>query len=197
MIALTFDAGGSNAGSERILETLSATGTPATFFFTGAWAREFPETARRIAARYPIGNHTQTHPDLTKLSDEQVRSELRQAAANILQVTDVDPHPYFRFPFGEVDTRVIRIVNGLCYVPFRWTTDSLAWQGTSGGQTADKVANRIITGARPGGIVLMHIGDNPKDRTSLDADALPRVIRELSAQGYTFVTLEEVLPATP
>ena len=197
VIALTFDAGGASDGGERILATLAAENVPATFFLTGNFVQQNPGLSRRIAAAYPVGNHTQTHPDLTTLSDAAVRSELDRARAAIIAATGQDPRPYFRFPFGEVDRRTITIVNDACYVPFRWTIDTLGWQGTSGGMSADKVYQRVVDRASAGGIVLMHIGSNPTDRTTLDADALPRIIAELRARGYVFVTLEAVLPAAP
>ena len=197
VIALTFDAGGAPDGGERILATLAAENVPATFFLTGNFVQQNPGLSRRIAAAYPVGNHTQTHPDLTTLSDAAVRSELDRARAAIIAATGQDPRPYFRFPFGEVDRRTITIVNDACYVPFRWTIDTLGWQGTSGGMSADKVYQRVVDRASAGGIVLMHIGSNPTDRTTLDADALPRIIAELRARGYVFVTLEAVLPAAP
>lgn len=197
VIALTFDGGASNDGTARILEILAETGTPATFFLTGDFVREYPDDSRRIAAGYPLGNHTQDHPDLTTLSDAEVRTQIRTAQASIKEATGVDPRPYFRFPFGEVDARTIRLVNDECYVPFRWTVDTLGWQGTSGGMSADKVTQRVLDAASPGGIVLMHLGNNPTDTTALDADALPEIISGLRARGYAFVTLEHVLPAAP
>lgn len=60
-------------------------------------------------------------------------------------------------------------MNGLGYVPVGWTVDSLGWQGTSGGQTADKVAGRVLGAAQPGMIVLMHLGANADDHTTPDA----------------------------
>ena len=114
-----------------------------------------------------------------------------------MAATGVDPRPYFRFPFGAVDARVIGLVNEQCMVPFRWTTDSLGWKGTSGGMNVDSVRARVVNGARPGGVVLFHVGANPNDGSTLDADALPGIIADLSAQGYRFVTLEHVLSAAP
>ena len=196
-MALTFDAGSGNAGVDKVMSTLQSTGTPATFFLTGAFVEKYPADARAIAAGHPIGNHTQTHPDLTTLSDDAVVGEIETARAAILQATGVDPRPYFRFPFGAVDARVISIVNQQCSVPFRWTTDSLGWKGTSGGMSVDSVRQRVVSGARAGGVVLFHVGSNPTDGSTLDADALPGIINDLKAQGYRFVTLEHVLPATP
>ncbi len=197
VIALTFDAGGNDAGVPAILDTLRDSGTPATFFLTGRWVEVYPGRARTIAARYPVGNHTMTHPDLTTLTDAGVRSEVDAARATILATTGQDPRPYFRFPYGAVTAHLIDVVNARCYVPFRWTVDSLGWKGTSGGMTVDAVHDRVLAAARPGAIVLMHVGANPTDGTTLDADALPAVIRDLRAAGYRFVTLEAALPQSP
>jgi peptidoglycan/xylan/chitin deacetylase (PgdA/CDA1 family) len=169
---------------------------PATFFLTGDFVHAFPTSARAIA-RYPIGNHTTTHPDLTLESTSRIRSEIRTAAAGIKGVTGQDPRPYFRFPFGAVDDRTISIVNSECYVPFRWTVDTLGWKGTSGGQSVSTVVDRVLDAARPGEIVLMHVGAHPKDGSTLDAHALPTVIDELRERGYSFVTLSAVIGPAP
>jgi peptidoglycan/xylan/chitin deacetylase (PgdA/CDA1 family) len=195
-VALTFDGGAGNEGVASILATLRSRGVPATFFLTGGFVRMFPSSARAIAV-YPIGNHTNTHPDLTTLSDAAVRVELRAAASSIRSVTGQDPHPYFRFPFGAVDARTIRIVNGECYAAFRWTVDTLGWKGTSDGQSVGSVVSRVVSAARPGEIVLMHVGAHPEDHSTLDADALPRVIDALRARGYSFVTLAALLGPEP
>jgi peptidoglycan/xylan/chitin deacetylase (PgdA/CDA1 family) len=163
---------------------------------TGDFVDAYPTSARAMA-RYPVGNHTYNHPDLTELTDSQVRTEIRSAATRIAAVTGQHPKPYFRFPFGARDSRTIRLVNGECYVPFRWTVDTLGWKGTSGGQSVATVVDRVLDAATPGEIVLMHVGANPDDGSTLDADALPQVISGLRSRGYSFVTLEAVLPATP
>ena len=59
--------------------------------------------------------------------------------------------------------------------------------------TAQGVCDRVIAGLQPGEIVLMHVGSNPDDGTTLDADALPEVIAMMRAAGYTFVTLDALL----
>ena len=68
--------------------------------------------------------------------------------------------------------------------------DSLGWEGTSGGQTVQTVTDRVLAAAQPGEIVLMHLGSNPDDGTTLDAAALPAIITGLRARGYSFVTLQ-------
>ncbi len=197
MVALTFDAGANANGVPSILATLAGREAPGTFFLTGAFVDAFPTASRTIAAAYPIGNHTQNHKDLTQLTTDGMNVEIRTGAASILRVTGVDPRPYFRFPYGAVNARTIATANAECYVPFRWTVDSWGWKGTAGGMSPDEVQRRVVGALRPGAIVLMHVGSNPDDGTTFDADALPRIIDEIRAQGYTLVTLEHVLPATP
>ena len=94
-------------------------------------------------------------------------------------------------------TRTISVVNSECYVPFRWTVDTLGWEGTSAGQSVASVVSRVVSAARPGEIVLMHVGAHPTDHSTLDADALPQVITALRARGYSFVTLSFVIGPTP
>ena len=193
VVALTFDAGANAAGLPSIESTLRAKGVPATFFLTGTWVRDFPAQANLIIQDgYLVGNHSMTHPDpgFTKLTDAQVTAEVRGAQQAILRSNGADARPLFRFPFGDVNSRVLGDVNSLGYVAVRWTVDSLGWQGTSGGQSVQSVINRVLAAAQPGEIVLMHLGSNPKDGTTLDAAALPAIIGGLQARGYSFVTLQ-------
>jgi peptidoglycan/xylan/chitin deacetylase (PgdA/CDA1 family) len=190
---LTFDGGASSTGVASILTTLAAKRAAATFFLTGDFVRDHPASARSISAAYPVGNHSDTHPDLTTLPSTRVVDEVRDGAAAIRAVTGRAPGPWFRFPYGARDSRTIGLVNDECYVAVRWTVDSLGWKGTSGGMTVASVRDRVLAAARPGMIVLMHVGANPDDGTTLDAAALPAIIDGLRARGYRFVTLQQAL----
>lgn len=191
VVALTFDAGGNGAGVASILSTLRSTGTPASFFFTGDWARAYPAQAADIARSYPVGNHSQSHPDLTTLSDAGVRAQIIAADTSIRATAGVDPRPWFRYPFGARNARTHAIVQCLGSGSVRWTVDTLGWQGTSGGQTAATVRNRVLANLQPGEIVLLHVGSHPSDGSTLDADALPSIIRDVEARGYRFVDLDD------
>ena len=196
-MALTFDGGANADGVPSIRATLARMKVRATFFLTGQFVESFPVKSRRLAARDVVGNHTMTHPDLTTLSDRQVRSEVRRAGDVIRSTTGEDPRRFFRFPFGARTDHAIDVVNDLCYVPFRWTVDSLGWKGTSGGQSVAMVVSRVVGAAQPGAIVLMHLGSNPDDGTTLDADALPQSVRKLRGLGYRLVRLSRVMAAAP
>lgn len=194
VVALTFDAGANDAGLQKILTTLSAKDVAGTFFLTGNWAEaNLSGVARIVAAGHRVANHSMTHPGFTGLTEDQINRQLL-AAEQVILAAGADPRPLFRFPFGERDTRTIAAVNALGYVAVRWTVDTLGWKGTSGGVTPQAVADRTLAALRPGEIVLMHIGSNPDDGTTLDADALPDIIDRIRAEGYGFVTLDALLP---
>lgn len=197
VIALTFDGGANADGVASIRSTLIKRKVKATFFLTGNFVKHYPVRSARIAARDLVGNHTLTHPDLTKLSDEQISREVLGAEDLIRSTTGQDPRRFFRFPFGARTTHETGLLNSLCYVPFRWSVDSLGWRGTSGGQTTATVVARVVAAAKPGAIVLMHLGSNPDDHTTLDAAALPTIITRLRALGYRFVSLARVMSAAP
>ena len=173
IVALTFDAGSNAAGLPSIRRTLNARRVPASFFPTGQWVRAHPVQAKALAARYLIGNHSMTHP----------------------HVCGVSPRPLFRFPYGDRSARTITAVNDGGYVAVRWTVDTLGWEGTREGITVSSVVRRVLANLRPGEIVLMHVGANPYDHSTLDAAALPRVISRIRERGYTFVSLNALLTA--
>lgn len=192
VVALTFDAGGNDAGVTPILAALAAAGVPGTFFMTGRWVEVYPARAREITSRYPVGNHTYSHPQLTTLTDAQVEDQIVRAETAIMSATGQDPHPLFRFPYGNVDARTLADVHSLGYGGIRWTVDTLGWEGKSNGQSASTVLERVLGALRPGEIVLMHVGA-ANDGTTLDADALPNVIREIQARGYQLVLVRDFL----
>jgi peptidoglycan-N-acetylglucosamine deacetylase len=193
VVALTFDAGANADAVEPILATLATEDVPATFFLTGAWVERYPDQAARIGARYPVGNHSYDHPRFTALSDASIRDQLARTELLIRDAAGRDARPLFRFPYGDRDSRTIGTVNAAGYGSIRWTVDTLGWQGTSGGMSADAVVARVLDTAQPGQIVLMHVGSHPQDRSTLDADALPQIIGRLRAQGYDFVTVTDAL----
>jgi peptidoglycan/xylan/chitin deacetylase (PgdA/CDA1 family) len=190
VVALTFDAGGNNAGVASILATLAQQHVAATFFLTGRWTEVYPADARRIAAAHAVGNHTQTHPHLTGLGDAAVAAEITQGAQAIQSATGRTPRPLFRFPYGDSNQRVLDDVHRLGYGGIRWTVDTLGWEGRGAGQSVDTVVARAVGAATAGEIVLMHVG-SAQDGTTLDADALARIITDLRARGYSFATLAE------
>lgn len=194
IVALTFDAGANADGVNSILQTLTSQHVAATFMLTGKFTKSFPGKARAIAAAGErVGDHSVTHPYFTKLTDQQMRDQVLNAEKQIVSVTGADPWPWFRFPYGDRNAHTISVVNSAGFVAVGWTVDTLGWKGTSGGITVQTVVNRVLASLKPGEIVLMHCGSNPDDHSTLDADALPTVVKALKARGYSFVTLDAML----
>jgi len=193
VVALTFDGGSGDAGLASILATLKAKGVRATFFLTGDFAQRYPADVRAIAAAgHVIGNHTMTHPHSTQITDAELTAEVRDAAAAISAITGRTPKPWFRFPYGERTYADVVLLNGLGYICVAWTVDTLGWLGEERG-TAEDVTARVIAALQPGEIVLMHIGANPYDGTTYDADSLGATIDAIRAKGYGFTTVEALL----
>ena len=194
LVALTFDAGANADGLASILDTLQTTGVPATFFLTGAFVQAYPAQSATIAQRgYRLGDHSVDHPSFPTLTDDQIRAEVLDAATLIRATTGGDPAPLLRFPYGDYDARSLSVVNAVGYAAVGWTVDTLGWEGTSAGITPGTIVDRVLTAAVPGEIVLMHVGSNPTDHSTLDAQALPSVIAALRGAGYSFVTLDALL----
>jgi peptidoglycan/xylan/chitin deacetylase (PgdA/CDA1 family) len=193
-VALTFDCGSDYGYTDLILGTLDEHAVPASFSFTGDWLESYSETAARIVkAGYQVINHTLSHPSFTGLSTpgtgpRSPAKRLSQIQANevlIGKLTGTRTSPYWRPPYGDIDSGVLRDVGALGYTKTAmWTIDSLGWNKLSADQIYWRVMNNMVWGA----IVLMHVGIQ-----SQDGNALDRVIRGLKSAGYSFGTFAQVI----
>jgi peptidoglycan/xylan/chitin deacetylase (PgdA/CDA1 family) len=190
VVALTFDGGGNADGAKAVLALLRRERATGTFFLTGHFVKSYPALARAIGRRYLVGNHTVNHVDLRRLSTGSAAREITKAEAMIRTATGRDPQPYFRFPYGARDSRTLRLVHRLGYASVRWTVDTWGWMGASS-QTAAGAIHRVVAHLVPGEIVMMHLGSS-RDHNTIDATALPGVIRAVRARGYRFVTLDGI-----
>jgi peptidoglycan/xylan/chitin deacetylase (PgdA/CDA1 family) len=190
IVALTFDGGSGAQAVTSVLATLRRERVPASTFLTGDFLRGHPTEAKALAAaRLRFGNHSDTHPYFTQITDAQATDQIGAAHRAALSVTGQETKPLFRFPYGAYDRSDIGLVNRLGYVPVGWTVDTLGWKGAEEGITIRQVVARVLDQLRPGAIVLMHLGASP-DGSTLDADALPAVIEAIRQRGYDFVTLD-------
>lgn len=126
VVALTFDCGNNTAGLRKILEVLADRHAAATFFLTGKWAEAYPDQARLIAARYPVGNHTYSHPHLADESNAAVRAEISGGERVIRSITGAGTTPLFRFPYGNRNQRTIALAGSLGYGSIAWTVSTSA-----------------------------------------------------------------------
>lgn len=187
-IALTFDDGPDGDFTPRILEVLRAHRAKATFFVVGKQVEYYPEVLRQVAAAgHEIGSHTYSHPRLSGLSDARLRSELARTADLIRSVCGVAP-VYFRPPFGVISSASIQVVRDCGYTIILWDRelDSRDWERPG----VDRIVERVVSNARPGSIVLLHDGGGCRSQT---VAALEKILDQLAAKGYRFVTISELL----
>jgi peptidoglycan-N-acetylglucosamine deacetylase len=188
VVALTFDAAYDPSPLRAILAALHKAGANGTFFLTGEFLRDFPKSvAQIVAAGFPIGNHSYTHPDFTKLTDAQIRSQLSKTASAIVKAGAEDPSPLFRPPSGARNKHVLAVLRSAGYVSVYWSIDTLDWENS---RTPEEIEHAVLSGLKPGAIILMHVGSNQT------ASILPTLLEKIKAQGYSFVTLREALPSS-
>jgi peptidoglycan/xylan/chitin deacetylase (PgdA/CDA1 family) len=185
-VALTFDAGASNSSAPIILDTLAQYRVHATFFLTGKWCETSPELVKRIVREgHEIANHTYSHPDLRRLADAEIATQLQDMADALYKVAGVNPIAYFRPPYGSRDNRVIEASAVAGYKCIYWSLDSL--DAFKKGITAQEIHDRVIEHIEPGDIVLMHCG------SSATAEALPGILNVLRERGLTPVKITELI----
>ena len=187
VLAITFDAGAGAAPAKDLIAYLHESRVKITFFSTGKWAEQNPERFRELLVideetTNILGNHTYSHPYLLAdgFSDEGIREEIMKTET-IFKGLGFSAKPYFRYPYGDRDVRTDDIVADLGYVPVGWAFDSLGWKGTPAGEIVERVASK----AKPGDIILMHVGSLE------DVAAFPQIVERLK-DTYRFVFVSEL-----
>ena len=174
-VAISFDAAWGADKTQKIVELLTEYDVKATFFLVGFWTEKFPDMVKLINEKgMEIGTHSNTHPDMAKLSAEQVKSELTTSIQKIKDIIDIDIK-LFRAPFGSYNNTVLDTATSLGLQTIQWDVDSLDWKGISGAEISTRILNRVKNGS----IILCH---NNSDHI---LDALPIVLDRLKKQGYT------------
>lgn len=189
-IAITFDDSGSVANIRSILNTLDAYGAKSTFFPNGEWIANNPSIVKEIAARgHIIESHGYSHPDLTTVSEAEIRRQLR-LDKEIIRSTVGTTSYLLRPPYGAYNSTVRRIAGeeGYRYLVL-WSIDTSDWATVRYGVTITPsyIVNITLQNASQNGIVLMHM------HSSKTVEALPTLLQKLSEQGYRFVTVNDMV----
>src|SRR6266581_2651932 len=189
---LTFDDGPNPGATERILGVLAALDVPAAFFMVGEHVRRFPQIAHRVAAAgHEVGNHTLRHKKLHLLGPGRIAEELGRAH-DIIAATTGRPPRSFRAPHGYRNPFVTRATRRLGYTVFGWTFG--VWDSDPR-VSAVEIRRRVARKLRPGAIILLHDGDgyDPVGDRGRTADALPGIVADARAAGYTLRPLAELV----
>ena len=151
-VAISFDAAWGADKTREIMFICDSYGIKATFFLVGFWIEKYPDMVKEIYNNgFEIGIHSNTHPDMTKLSKSEIREELTINIQLIENLTGFRPK-LFRPPYGYYNNNLIDVCEELGLSCIEWSVDSLDWKGL----TAGEIAGRVTSKAEKGSIVLFH-----------------------------------------
>lgn len=178
-VALTFDDGPRRSTTTRLLEGLSQRGVHATFFVIGLSLEGNEDLILRMAEEgHQVGIHSQNHKMLTELSGDALYWEvdqLRHTLTGLLSGTDFMVRP----PYGMTNQAVLQAVDAPVIL---WDVDPEDWAD----ENTDRQVAHIVSCAKDGDIILLH------DIYPSSVDTALRVVDELMARGFCFVTVEEL-----
>lgn len=186
VVYLTFDEGYENGFSPAILDTLKEKEIKAAFFITGSYLKHNPELVKRMRAEgHVVGNHSQTHPDFTTKTDEQVMEEVAQVGDRFKELTGTEIDPFFRFPSGRYTERDLYIIRKMGYRNVFWSMAYKDWEVDN--QPGKEYAlNHVMENYHPGAVILLHAV------SSSNTEALAEIISGLDEAGYRFGSLYEL-----
>ena len=184
-IAISFDAAWGAEDFPKIIEILDKHNVKTTFFMTGEWVEKYPDCVKLLVEKgHDLGNHSASHPDMTKLSKEKQREQILKVHNAVKELTGYEME-LFRPPYGAYNNEVIRTCYELGYFPIQWNVDSLDWQDLSANEIINKVCHhKALDG---GSIILCHNG------AKHTAEALDEMLTNLKNQGYEIVPISELI----
>ncbi|MFU0800832.1 MAG: polysaccharide deacetylase family protein [Xylanivirga thermophila] len=183
-IAISFDAAWGAEYTGEILKILDERDIKATFFLVGIWVDKYPDKVREIAGQgHEIGNHSTTHPHMSKLSRQQIINELETTQKKNEQLAGDRAVKLFRPPYGDYNDVLVTTCRELGYYPIQWDVDSLDWKEYG----ADHTVNQVLKKVQNGSIVLFH------NNAKYTPQALPVILDNLIEQGYEIVPISELI----
>ena len=181
-VALTFDDGPSKLTTPSILNVLKMYQIKATFFMLGQQADKNSNLVEQVIyAGHEIGNHSYSHPVLTKQSNALVHYELNKTQQILLKFSE-NIH-WFRPPYGLSNAKVREYASEMGLYTVLWSVDSKDWKHSS----RENLKARVLKDVKSGSVILFH------DTKLLTVKALPDIIETLKLEGYEFVTMTEWL----
>lgn len=188
LVALTFDDGPVPGATEEILAHLRKAGVRATFFLTGAEMSAHPELARTIAeAGHEIGNHSWSHRRMLLRSPSDLEKEIADTDAAI-RAAGYEGPVHLRAPYGKKGLVLPWLLARDRRTMVTWDVEPDSYADVA--SSPERIVAHVRERVRPGSIVLLHVMYASR-RTSMDA--VPALLRTLQADGYRFVTVDELL----
>ena len=182
-VAITFDAAWTNQDTDELIKILKKHKATATFFIVGDWADRFPESVKAFYdAGHTIANHSDTHKAFSKCSREEIRKEIVDCNEKLEKITG-EKVTLVRAPSGDYTKESLEIAKSLGMQTIQWNCDSLDYTKIS----VEEIVNRVVNGTDNGSILLFHNG------VENTAEALDRILTELRKQGFSFVSVNDLI----
>ncbi len=181
-IALTFDCAWNDDDIDGIINALNEYECKATFFVTGKWAEDYSESLNKLYRNgFEIGIHSYNHDDYTKMTADEIISDMNRCDEAIMRVTGVKP-VLARVPSGAYDDNAVRTIERSGRYCIQWSVDGLDYVETSEAE----IYNRVAGNVKSGDIILLHNG------TELTAKVLPELLKQLKA-NYELVNVSDMI----
>lgn len=184
---LTFDNGYENGFTPHILDVLKQKRVPAAFFVTGHYVKDQPELIMRMAAEgHIVGNHSWSHPDMTRIGAQAIHNEMDKVKAEVAGLTGQPTMAFMRPPRGIFSDSMLAACKEQGYTAVFWSIAYKDWDvhAQKGKQYA---YDQVVRQLHPGAVILLHAV------SSDNAEALADIIDEAVRQGYTFKSLDDLL----
>ena len=187
-IYLTFDAGYENGYTEKILDTLKKHDVKATFFLVSHYLKTQPELVKRMADEgHTVGNHTDTHPDMSKISDlESLSAQLGPVEKLYKEITGQDMVKIYRPPQGKFNVGNLQNAQQLGYTTMFWSLAYADWD-VNNQPTAEAAIKKLNSRIHNGAVVLLH------STSKTNAEILDTLITEWKSMGYVFGDISDFL----
>lgn len=182
-IAISFDAAWGGDQTMEILNTLDAYGVKTTFFLVDIWSERFPELVKEIDRRgHEIGNHSTSHPQMSKLSSQKIVDELKKMDDRLESLIG-KRSALFRPPYGDYNNLVVQTARASGYEVIQWSVDSLDWKNRG----VEDLVKRATANVQPGDIILFH------NDSQYIVEALPAILSHYREQGYQMIPAKDIL----
>lgn len=185
-VYLTFDAGYENGYTTKILDVLKKQNVPATFFILEHYIDANPEIVKRMSNDgHIVGNHTSTHPNITKISNTKLINEVDNLSIKFQNLTGKRLDPYFRPPEGSYTYNKLQTLQYLGYNTILWSVAYADWDENNQ-PSYESALNILNKRMHNGAIILLH------PTSSTNAGILDTFITNLKNQGYDFAYLSSL-----
>lgn len=187
---LTFDCGYENGNTPAILAALKKHQAPAVFFAVGNFVRDNPDLIKQMVAEgHIVGNHTMTHPDMSKISSEDsFQKELQGVEKIYKETTGKEMEKFYRPPQGIYSTENLAMAKELGYSTFFWSLAYVDWIQDQQ-PSREEALRKLLTRVHPGAIVLLH------NTSSTNGIILDELLSRWKKMGYSFHSVKELTGA--